>query len=196
MTLRCKSLTCLVLLLAILTLAGCSNPFRPKLRHEDNTGVSNKTPLDVLNNLELAYTQKNLELYKSVLAEDFRFELISSEVDLIGIDVNNDGIKDSWWGLEQELEFTDNLFNYGSSDGVYPPPDQIVLRLSVPPQELWELDPEIGHENWVVIPCGFDLQLQFNTISSSLTASGIARFYLRPQNNRWQIVIWRDESNL
>lgn len=185
-----------MLLLAILTLAGCSNPFRPKLRHEDNTGVSNKTPLDVLNNLELAYTQKNLELYKSVLAEDFRFELISSEVDLIGIDVNNDGIKDSWWGLEQELEFTNNLFNYGSSDGVYPPPDQIVLRLSVPPQELWELDPEIGHENWVVIPCGFDLQLQFNTISSSLTASGIARFYLRPQNNRWQIVIWRDESNL
>jgi hypothetical protein len=196
MTLRCKTLIWIVLASAMLILTGCTNPFRPKLRHEETTGVSNKTPIDVLNNLELAYTQKNLELYKSVLAEDFRFELISSEVDLIGIDVNNDGITDSWWGLEKELEFTDNLFNFGSSDGTYPPPDQIVLRLNVPPQELWELDPEVGHENWVVIPCGFDLQLQFNTISSSLAASGIARFYLRPQNNRWQIVIWRDESNL
>ncbi len=186
----------LTLLAALFILSSCSNPFRPKLRHKEDSVVDNSTPSKVLENLELAYRQKNLELYKTLLAPDFRFELISTEIDLIGIDVNNDGIKDSWWELEQELEYTTNLFSVGSSDGTYPPPDQIDLRLHIPPQELWETDPQVGHETWVVIPCGFDLQLQFNTISSSLTASGIARFYLRPERNRWYIVVWRDESNL
>jgi len=185
-----------ILLYCLLLLTACDNPFHPKLRHLNNPQNQNRTPTELLQNLELAYRQKNIDLYKELLSPDFRFELISAEVNQIGIDFNNDGIKDSFWGYEQEVEFTDNLFNRGSTDGLYPPPDQIHLRLSIPPQELWEDDPTLGHETWVVIPCTFELSLLFNTISSSLSASGTARFYLKPQNNRWYIAIWRDESNL
>lgn len=186
----------LLLALGLLLLMSCSNPFRPRLRDESRAVVYNRTPVEVLENLEQAYLQKNINLYKQLLSSDFRFELISSEISTIGIDINNDGIKDSWWGFEQEIEMTNNLFNIGSSDGVYPPPEQISLRLQIPPTEFWEKDPQIGHEDWIVIPCTFDLQLSFTTISSSLGATGTARFYLKPVDGLWYIAIWRDESYL
>ncbi|MDP3114692.1 MAG: hypothetical protein Q8M98_07925 [Candidatus Cloacimonadaceae bacterium] len=161
-----------------------------------NDQIRNRTPVEVLQNLERSYRERNINTYKSLLAPDFRFELISSEINLIGIDVNNDGIRDSWWGFEEEVSFTNNLFNQGSSDGLYPSPDELSLRLQIPPEENWEIDPEIGHENWIVIPCRFDLSLLYRSSNSSFAASGVARFYLRPSGNRWYIAIWRDESNL
>lgn len=195
MTLRSKLLPWLIILLA-LSIASCTNPFRPMIRDDINTTVSNRTPKEVLQNLELSYKQRNIGIYEQLLAPDFRFELISSEINVIGIDVNGDGIRDSWWGYEQEIEMTRNLFTRGSSDGVYPPPDQINLRLQIPPETAWENDPEVGHEDWIIIPCVFDLQLLYFASNSSITSSGVARFYLRPVNNRWYIAVWRDESNI
>jgi len=146
--------------------------------------------------LEQAYKQKNIKLFESCLAPDFRFELLSSEVSIIGIDWNNDGLKDSWWGYEQEVEYHTNLFIDGSTDGSYPPPDQINLRLQIPSQDLWESDTQVGHESWVIIPCLFDLQLLYTANNSSLTSNGVARFYLKPIGNLWYIAVWRDESNI
>jgi len=189
------SLNKLIILLTLaLLIVSCSNPFHPEMK--DDKPFSNRTPIELLENLELAYKQKNLELYKSLLAPDFRFELISSEVSQIGIDVNGDGIKDAWWGYDQEVEFTSNLFLNGSSDGVFPPPDQIDLRFQIPPNETWDQDPQDGHEDWVIIACSFDLQLIYHQLNSTITANGTARFYLKPVGNRWYIAIWRDESNL
>lgn len=195
MTIRNKIITLFALLIALLG-ASCRNPFRPELIYNTNNDLQNRDPKQVLQSLERAYQDKNIDLYKKLLAPDFRFELLSSEVNQIGIDVNDDGIRDSWWGFEQEIQLTENLFKYGSSDGNYPPPDQIELRLQVPPENLWELDPEVGHEDWVIVPCVFDLSLTYLSSNSSLNASGVARFYLKETNKRWYIVIWRDESNL
>lgn len=186
----------LPLLLAALFLASCWNPFHPPLLDDSDSSLRNATPLDVLQNLERAYKERNINIYKELLAPDFRFELISTEVGQIGIDVNGDGIRDSWWGVDQELLFTENLFHSGSTDGSTPAPDDLNLRLLIPPEITWEEDPELGHEDWVVIPCGFDLKLSYYASNSMITASGIARFYLKPANNRWYIAIWRDESNL
>lgn len=186
----------LLLLACALLLAGCWNPFRPPLQDESAAEIRNRTPLELLNNLERAYSERNIEIFKSLLAPDFRFELISTEVSQIGIDVNGDSILDSWWGYEQEVEYTRNLFTDGSSDGSHLPPDELQLRLTVPPEEIWEPDPELGHESWVVIPCGFSLILTYHSTNSALTANGVARFYLKPVANRWYIAIWRDESNL
>lgn len=182
--------------LLFLLAAGCTNPFHPRLQDSDIQNNINESPQMVLQTLEQAYTQKNLQLFSACLAEDFRFELLSSEVNIIGIDWNNDGFKDDWWGYEQEVEYHRNLFLEGSSDGSYPPPDQINLRLQIPPQEQWQTDPETGHETWVVVPCLFDLQLLYTASGSSLTSNGVARFFLKPVNNLWYIAVWRDESNI
>ncbi len=186
----------LLLLVAALLLGSCWNPFHPPLIDNSDGSLRYRTPLETLQSLELAYKERNINIYKELLAEDFRFELISSEVGQIGIDVNGDGIRDSWWGYDQEVLYTGNLFNGGSTDGNTPAPDDLNLRLQIPPEVNWEEDPELGHEDWVVIPCNFDLKLSYYSSNSMITASGIARFYLKPANNRWYIAIWRDESNL
>jgi len=185
-----------VLFIISLLLMSCKNPFHPALRNRDNDLIEQDTPLKLLQNLENAYKQKNLVLYRSCLAPDFRFELLSSEVNSIGIDWNHDGIKDSWWGFEQEVEFHRNLFYEGSSDGFYPPPDQINLRMQIPPEDKWEFDTEVGHEGWIIIPCLFDLQLLYTISGSAMASNGTARFYLKSFNNKWYIAIWRDESNI
>jgi len=185
-----------LLLLLSLLLVSCKNPFRPDLTYNTGNSAVNNDPKQLLQSLERAYQDKNLDLYKKLLSPDFRFELLSSEVNQIGIDVNGDGIRDSWWGYEQEVQLTENLFKYGSSDGIYPPPDQISLRLQIPPENMWEIDPESGHEDWVVISCVFDLSLTFLSSNTVLGASGVARFYIKPIGARWFIAIWRDESNL
>ena len=185
-----------VILFVSLFLASCTNPFHPNMKKSDNKPVINKTPEAVLLSLEQAYKQKNIKLFQSCLAPDFRFELLSAEVNSIGIDWNDDGLKDSWWGYAQEVEYHTNLFLEGSTDGIYPPPDDINLHLQVPPQSQWETDTQVGHEAWVVIPCLFDLQLIYTESSSAMTSSGVARFYLKPVGNRWYIAIWRDESNI
>lgn len=195
MTFRSK-LNYLPLLLALLALGSCWNPFRPPLEDDSNGTIQNRTPAQVLENLEFSYRERNINIYKELLCEDFRFELISSEVNQIGVDLNNDGIRDSWWGYDEEVLFTRNLFSEGSSDGSYPPPDDIQLNLQIPPEESWEEDPEVGHEDWVVIPCVFDLKLSYFSANAMITANGVARFYLKPADNRWYIAIWRDESNL
>lgn len=195
MTSRYKFLS-LLLLIGALALSSCQNPFHPPLVDNSQPTVQNRTPLEVLQNLELAYAERNINIYKTLLAKDFRFELLAAEVSQIGIDVNGDGIRDSWWGYDEEVQYTSNLFTDGSTDGNYPSPDDIQLRLQIPPEENWETDPEVGHENWVVIPCLFDLKLMYLSTNSMITASGVARFYLKPANNRWYIAIWRDESNL
>ncbi len=184
------------LLFLALLLSSCHNPFRPKLYDISDAGILNRTPSELLHNLERAYKEKNINIYKALLHKEFRFELIASEVSQIGVDVNGDGLRDSWWGYDLEVEYTDRMFNLGSSDGQYPPPDEINLRLQIPPQDQWQNDPEIGHEDWIVIPCNFDLILAYKATNSSFNASGIARFYLRPVGDRWFIAIWRDESYL
>lgn len=186
----------LFLLAGVFLLSGCWNPFHPALEDDSTAEIHNRTPLELLNNLQRAYNERNIDIYKTLLAPDFRFELISSEVSQIGIDVNDDGIPDSWWGYDQEVAFTANLFTNGSSDGTRPEPDQLDLRLTIPPEENWESDPELGHETWIVIPCGFNLSLTYLESNTALTATGLARFYLKPASNRWYIAIWRDESNL
>ena len=186
----------LLAIAVMLLFFSCNNPFRPSMIYVPDDGLQNSSPQKVLESLQRAYQDKNIDLYKKLLAPDFRFELLAAEVNQIGIDVNDDGIPDSWWDYDHEINLTENLFYNGSSDGTYPPPDQIQLRLQVPPESLWDIDPEVGHEGWIAIPCNFDLSLTYLSSSTIITASGVARFYFYKVQNKWYIAIWRDESNL
>nr|MDK2850488.1 hypothetical protein [Candidatus Cloacimonadota bacterium] len=190
-----KTLRWFPLILIILAM-GCQNPFRPKLIDASTSVIYNRNPEELLRNLEKSYREKNINIFRSLLHKDYRFELLSSEYSQIGIDMDGDGIRDTWWDYEQELEMTRNMFERGSSDGSMPVADVIELRLQIPPQELWEVDPALGRENWIVIPCYFDLILSYTSSNSSYVANGIARFYLVEEDGAWQIIIWRDESNL
>jgi hypothetical protein len=184
----------LICLVMILSIYGCNNPFRPKIIDSSSSTVLNRTPVELLENLEKSYSEKNIKLFRQLLHKDFRFELLQSEYSLIGIDMDGDNIPDSWWGYDEEVEMTRNMFERGSSDGMYPAADRIDLRLQIPPQEMWELDPTPGRETWKVILCRFTLTLSYNKPESYYVANGMARFYVMPEDGKWKIIIWRDES--
>lgn len=181
------------MILALL-IGSCQNPFRPALRDISSAAIQNRNPEELLGNLEKAYQEKNINIFKQLLHREYRFELLQNEYSSIGIDMDGDGIRDSWWAYDEEIELTRNMFERGSSDGSYPVADKIDLRLQVPPRELWELDPAQGRENWIVIPCYFDLTLTYYSANSSYVANGVARFYLVEEAGHWFIRIWRDES--
>jgi len=191
-----KTAKFVLILLITLLLSSCQNPFRPELRDNSSASILNRNPEELLRNLEKAYQEKNINIFKQLLHEDYRFEMLQSEVNSIGIDMDGDGIRDSWWDRDKEIEITENMFISGSSDGNFPVADKIELRLQIPPQELWELDPAEGRENWIIIPCYFDLTLTYYSSNSSYVANGIARFYVVEEGGRWYIRIWRDESLL
>ncbi|HNQ43763.1 MAG TPA: hypothetical protein PKI59_05010 [Candidatus Cloacimonadota bacterium] len=191
-----KTFSLVAMLLSLLLVSSCQNPFHPPLRDLSSHEILNSSPEEVLRNLERAYKEKNINIFKALLHPDFRFELLSSEVNQIGVDVDGDHVNDSWWGYDKEVEFTTNMFYHGSTDGLYPVADKIDLRLQIPPQDNWQADPEVGHESWIIIPCNFDLILSYNSMNTSYVANGVARFYLRKDEGRWSIAIWRDESLL
>ncbi|HPF08715.1 MAG: hypothetical protein PHS23_01585 [Candidatus Cloacimonetes bacterium] len=191
-----KTAKFLSILILTIVLGSCQNPFRPELRDISSATITNSNPQELLHNLEKAYQEKNINIYKQLLHKDYRFELIQSETSSIGVDMDGDGIRDSWWGLDEEIELTRNMFERGSSDGTMPVADDIDLRLQIPPQENWEIDPADGHEHWIVIPCYFDLTLTYFSSNSSYVANGVARFYLVEEAGSWYIRIWRDESLL
>lgn len=178
-------------------LTGCRNPFNPETVNPQDKDLTrgNTSPRNVLRNLETAYNTQDIDLFVSCLSDSFRFELLSVEKDEIGIDMDGDGIKDSWWDYTQEVEYHRNLFGSGSSDGTVPAPDNIFLNLQIPNEEFWQQDNQSGREDWIIIPVYFNLTLTLYG-NSNITADGYARFHLKPEGNEWRIIIWRDESNI
>lgn len=188
----------LALVLLLVSLSACNNPFNPQtIAKPDNDSPTrgNTNPRYVLENLEIAYNKQDIDLFKNCLSKSFRFELISVEKDEIGIDMDGDGIKDSWWDYTEEVEYHRNLFGSGSSDGSFPSPDNIYLSLQIPQEEVWQQDSQPNREDWIIIPVYFNLVLTLYG-SSNISADGYARFYLRPEGDEWKIIIWRDESNI
>ncbi|MBN2829796.1 MAG: hypothetical protein JXR56_05705 [Candidatus Cloacimonetes bacterium] len=191
-----------VLALMGLLLYGCSeNPFNPVTVNNisTNTNYDFSTPTKTIENLVRAYEQLNTDLFKSCLAEDFRFELIESDAPDIGIDMDGDGIKDSWWGYQQEIRYHENLFENGSSDNSYPPPDQIILE--IPTNDLvWtdDTDSEGLPNGYKYTDVHFSLTLQYNSNGQTISSNGFVRFYLVNKSitdtPRWSIIIWRDNS--
>jgi hypothetical protein len=148
-------------------------------------GLPNTTPYNVLRNLEIAYNQKNLDLYISTLDRDFLFSVSPDDENILG---------ETWWGYDVEIEFHRNLFTRGSTNRNLPVPNMIILNLNIPPETEWIDDRLIGHEDWIIIRCGFYLRLSF-TSTADLVASGSASFHMKPVDGSWFIGKWIDESN-
>lgn len=175
----------------------CENPFHPNIQEYHSQASDFSTPEMTLLNLEDAYNRKDVSLFKECLSENYMFQMLTSEIDDIGIDFNEDGSNDDWWGYEQEVSFHENLFQNGSSDGSRKPPDNITLNLMIPDENFWQEDTQTGHEGWIIIPCDFFLNLSFFESGATISSSGSATFFLeQDEDGKWLIAIWRDRSNI
>ena len=179
----------IAILFCVMMLISCENPFNPKVetgKSGNSLALPNTSPDNVLRNLVTAYNYKSLDIYKNTLDKDFLFYVVSTDVPEIGT---------NFWGYEQEIEFHRNLFTTGSSRGDYVPPNNIFLNLVIPQPENWMMNTQVGKEDWVIIACSFHLTLNYS-IRPDITATGFARYYLKPVGNEWFIALWQDESNI
>lgn len=157
----------------VLILAGCENPFAPKLA-TDKTGTSNfisnqATIEGVFQNFVYAYTFKDTTVYSKLIAPNFTFTYRDYDK---GVDVA--------WGRDDEMRSTSTMFKY-------------VNRLILNWNNIVSLTEDSLHAS---VTRGFTLTVAFNPADIE-EVNGDAYFQLQraSSSSPWRITLWKDESN-
>ena len=161
-----------LILLSILTLSSCTNPFAPKLSDiplGENVFADQTTPDGVFQNFRSAYLYKDTLAYGRLLDKDFIFIYRNYETGV-----------DGTWGRDQDMFTTSGLFNAAQN-----------LDL------IWnDIIVSTGDSTMLDIARGFNLTITFNP-QDIVRVQGRVNLQLRRPtvNDNWKIVRWRDESN-
>jgi len=163
-----------ILILSVFTVLvnSCENPFAPRYRSpEDSDGMlSDQKDIDgVFDNFRYAYIFKDTLVYGDLLEPDFIF-----------IYRNYEKGTDESWGRDQEMLTSYRLFQATQS-----------LEL------VWnEILVNVGDSLTRDVSRSFNLNIVFNP-SDIVRINGIANFRLKknPEDQKWRIFTWRDESN-
>ncbi len=158
---------------ALLTLAGCLNPFAPALENapgESASVIGDQHTIDgALQKFRQSYAFRDSTLYGEVLAGDFIF--LYRDYDQ-GVDV--------YWGRDDDMRTTYGLF-------------QNTERLDL----VWNnTTAESGDSLRMNITKGFNLTVTFNP-SDIIRIDGYANltFTRRSQDDIWMLTRWNDQSN-
>jgi hypothetical protein len=137
----------------------------------------------VIENLEYAYNNMNLDLYMSCFRSDFEFHLLEVNWQNYGFDESACQCS-TWWGYDLEQQFHESMFNqaYG-----------IDLVLSGTSQVPWSGD-STGES--LQLYRVFDLKVYtVETLEDGYRASGGAIFICRQDaDGEWYIWQWWDQS--
>ena len=153
----------------LFTLAGCVNPFAPKI--DDTLGeskglISNQSDVDgVFRNFQYAYTFKDTLIYSQIIHQDFIFSYRDYDV---GQDVS--------WGREREMTTCTGLF-------------QNSQRLDLVWNNINSISGDSSH-----IVRSFNLTITFNP-TDIIYIDGRVNLTLAKEKNKWKITRWIDESN-
>lgn len=183
-----------VLVLGLLLV--CDNPFSPKIiPPRQVAGLENTSFLNVLENLQTAYNSRNLLLFQSLLAADFKFvvnpEFVWEPTSAIrSEDIDNDGQLESYWDRDREIRLHSNMFEKAKT---------INLSFSIPDSSEWEPWNHPQTEEKIGIYVNIEnAQLDITTadqkyyrLQRSTQKFGMKR---NPNNeNLWVIGEWHDE---
>ncbi|MBL7998564.1 MAG: hypothetical protein JNL32_08010 [Candidatus Kapabacteria bacterium] len=156
----------------ICIISGCDNPFAPRLATNQslNFGLGDQTTTDgVFQNFRYAYLTKDTLIYGRLLAPNFSF-----------IYRNYDKSLDQTWGRDEDMTATSGLFQAAETidlvwnDIVQSSGDSVLRDMSR----------------------GFNLTLTFSPTDIVRVQGRVNLRLARPSpSDKWQIIIWRDESN-
>jgi hypothetical protein len=160
----------IILIAALLPLAGCLNPFAPGLDSSPAESSCNPLTVDgVFQCFQNAYTFRDTTIYGQLVDRNFVFVYFDYD---ISIDVT--------WGRDDEMRTTYQLF-------------QNAQKLDL----IWgAILSSTTDSNQVSVVRGFNLTVTWNPTSVE-SASGYANmtFARNRSVDPWKIVQWRDESN-
>lgn len=159
------------LLVIVLLMISCINPFAPKIDNsigDEQSLISDQKNIDgVFANLQYAYTFKDTAIYGELLDKDFTFTFrdYDKEVDLA-------------WGREDEMRVTYGLFNNTE-------------RLDL----IWNNIVAITSDSTNVVR-SFNLTITFNP-TDIVFVEGKINLQLSKSSGtgKWKILTWIDESN-
>jgi hypothetical protein len=172
--LRTRSLL-LIPLLSALLLAGCWDPFKPRVIPYTAGGLGQEEKLIV--NLQYAYNNKDITRYVSLLADTFIFRF----ADLDSAYLKSKNIQLPYWGRSDEENSARGLFAYA---------DQINLQIQPGTWQTNSGDPS-GQSKKTRRYYTLDIQPTPPEIGN---AAGYATFIIqRDATGAWRIVRWDDE---
>jgi len=150
---------------------------------------------NLLNNLELAYNERNFERFRELFdsTEDIFLFFFSPN------DVKDGLVKNSQWDLGRELAATEAMFAQGGAPGE-PIAESIRLELIyVENEDEWQPFTPSSHPNetWYDRSVEYFLEVRVGVTTYSQRAPVLALFTVRQVtvdgNDIWQIVTWRDD---
>lgn len=154
-------------------------------------------PLDkrdnVIFNLKLAYNQRNfLEFRKLLDNSQDAYIFFFSPADVAGGIVTN-----SQWGIGEELEVTERLFDRNPPAGD-PRADAINLDLIYTKgEDTWQpfVSSQFPNETWYEKPVEYVLKVKVGETDYSQNKTVVAMFTVRqkPGETTWHIVRWKDD---
>ncbi len=156
-----------------MVLAGCKNPFAPKLDLSPNNSsqtLSDLTTIEGLfQNFQFAYTFRDTSIYGKLVSKDFIFTFRDY---VKGFDVS--------WGRDDEMKTTNGLFtNSQRLDLIW---NNIILST-------------VDTSNATIVR-GFNLTVTFNP-TDVIRIDGRVNLFLKRKTStsNWQMVKWIDESS-
>ena len=167
-----KNATFAAALLAV-AVKGCINPFAPRLREGEEGELlvtEQKTPEQVLQNFDYAYTFKDSLLYADLLDSSFVFVYFDPNATPSG--------RFESWGREVDLRTTGRLFRAF---------DIIDLTWG---STVYYLD----EGDYVELSKSFRLNLVSESGDFHVSGHAVFTFRLCPWDGKWRIVRWKDES--
>ena len=160
----------LLIILPILFLISCINPFAPALSDAEADGLGDLKTIDgFFQSFQYAYNMKDTLIYSNLLSQDFIFSYRNYEK----------GIDDLTLSREEDMITTYRLFNAAKS-----------LNF------IWnEIITQSGDGTEQNIARTFSLTILFNQ-TDIILVSGRVHFILKRnnENENWQLTFWRDES--
>ncbi len=149
---------------------------KPKLAYRART-----SPANVIFNVAAAFQNRESARYIEQLCEGYVFR---------GVPDPLTSRQDSLIRTE-ELNFAENLFERGSTDGLQKPATSIVLVIDTTSSTP---DPRLGHEGWMRYIV--QTSLRITTADGQIVVNSPAWLYLRPDpDGTWCLAEWQDESS-
>ena len=165
----------LILIITLMLLADCLNPFAPKLVDSlklDLLITEQETPEEVLQNFKYAYTFKDSSLYSNLLDSSFVFLYFDPNYGSSGRFVS--------WGRDVDLLTTGRLFrNFSIIDLIWH-------------STIYSFE----EEDFAELSKSFHLNLTTKDETISITGNAIFSFRKSQKDAKWRIVRWKDESDL
>jgi hypothetical protein len=168
---------------AALALTGC--PFKPPDEEPPKQPVEMTSPANVLKNVEIAYNQRNIDLYKKTLSTNFVFYFDPRDIGKSPPGRPGYKIPESW-SYTTDWQATYNMFNKAYS-----------INLSIPTGRVGEPEPE--ENEYQADNISISLVVMIDELNGYAADEGYCNFKFEKYQNeqsedRWRLIAWWDRT--